>query len=380
MGGRRLVVEADGGSRGNPGTAGYGAVVLDAASGEVIAERAESVGIASNNVAEYSGLVAGLSAARTIDPGAEVTVRLDSKLLVEQMTGRWKIKAHDLRRLALEARDVAAELSAAGGSVTYTWIPRVENSAADALANKAMDGQSVNWTHTPVPEVVTHAGPVTGPSVVKDVAPPDVGPPTRILLVRHGVTDLTVSGRLDGRGGPDPSLNAEGRRMAAAVAAGVRAFIGDGTARVFTSSLQRAMETGGAIADGLGVAASVDADWDEQNFGDWDDQSIGHLIASHPQELRRFRKDPHYSRPGGEARVDLEARVLAAFQRAVAAGGTVVVASHRIPIITVLAHVLGIPHERIWRLATAPASLTLVEVWADGGTSVAFVNDTSHLR
>ena len=416
MGGRRLVVEADGGSRGNPGNAGYGAVVLDAVSGEVIAERAESVGIASNNVAEYAGLVAGLSAARTIDPGAEVTVRLDSKLLVEQMTGRWKIKAHDLRRLALEARDVAAELSAAGGSVTYTWIPRAENSAADALANSAMDGQSVNWTRTRVPEVVTQAGAVAGsgvvtgpdavtdpgvvtdsgvvtgpgvvtasggvtdPGVVRGLAPPDVGAPTRILLVRHGVTDLTVAGRLDGRGGPDPSLNAEGRRQAAAAAAGVRGLIGDGTARVFTSSLQRAMETGGAIADELGVAASIDADWDEQNFGDWDDQSIGYLIASHPHELERFRKDPRYSRPGGEAHADLEARVLAAFQRAVVAGGTVVVASHRKPIITVLAHVLGIPHERIWRLATAPASLTLVEVWADGGTSVAFVNDTSHLR
>jgi probable phosphoglycerate mutase len=58
----------------------------------------------------------------------------------------------------------------------------------------------------------------------------------------------------------------------------------------------------------------------------------------------------------------------------------VVVASHRKPIMTVLAHVLGIPHERIWRLATAPASLTCIEIWADGNSSVAFVNDTSHLR
>ena len=124
MCGRRLVLEADGGSRGNPGVAGYGALVRDAVSGDVIAERAESIGIASNNVAEYSGLVAGLRAAFDIDPGAEVMVRLDSKLLVEQMTGRWKIKSPDLRRLALEARDVVAQLSAAGGSVTYTWIPR----------------------------------------------------------------------------------------------------------------------------------------------------------------------------------------------------------------------------------------------------------------
>ena len=212
------------------------------------------------------------------------------------------------------------------------------------------------------------------------VSKPDVGPPARILLVRHGVTDFTVAGKLDGRGGSDPTLNAEGRRQARAAAAGVRVLIGDSPATVITSSLRRAIETGDAIADELGLRARIDADWDEQNFGDWDDKSMGYLAAHHPQELVRFRGDPHYSRPGGEAHGDLEARVLAGFARAVAAGGTVVVASHRKPIITVLAYVLGIPHERIWRLATEPASLTLVEVWADGGISVAFVNATSHLR
>jgi broad specificity phosphatase PhoE/ribonuclease HI len=376
--GRRLVVEADGGSRGNPGRAGYGALVRDAASGTVIAERAESVGIASNNVAEYSGLVAGLKAAFDIDPAAQVTVRLDSKLLVEQMSGRWKIKQPDMRRLALQARDMAADLNAAGGSVTYTWVPRAENSTADALANSAMDGKPVNWTSTPERAVQTLSTDAVGSGSVGSVA--DLGAPTRIVLVRHGVTDLTSAGKLDGRGGPDPSLNAEGRRQARAAAAGVRAFIGDSSSHIITSSLKRAIETGAAIAEELGVRARIDADWDEQNFGDWDDTSMSFLRAQHPQELDRFREDPHYSRPGGEAHADLEARVLAGFERATAVGGTVVVASHRKPIMTVLAHVLGIRYERIWRLATAPASLTCVEVWTDGGASVAFVNDTSHLR
>ena len=381
MAGRRLVVEADGGSRGNPGRAGYGALVRDAVSGTVIAERAESVGIASNNVAEYSGLVAGLKAAFDIDPAAEVTVRLDSKLLVEQMSGRWKIKQQDMRRLALQARDIAASLVAAGGSVTYTWVPRAENSAADALASSAMDGKPVSWTTTSEP-AVQEPSPIAVQEASTDAVGSlaGLGAPTRIVLVRHGVTDLTAAGKLDGRGGPDPSLNAEGRRQARAAAAGVRAFIGDSSAHIITSSLKRAIETGAAIAGELGVRARIDADWDEQNFGDWDDMSMGFLRAHHPQELARFREDPHYSRPGGEAHADLEARVLAGFGRARAAGGTVVVASHRKPIMTVLAHVLGIRYELIWRLATAPASLTCVEVWADGGTSVAFVNDTSHLR
>jgi len=216
-------------------------------------------------------------------------------------------------------------------------------------------------------------------SVVADHSA-DMGAPVRIVLVRHGVTDFTVAGKLDGRGGADPSLNDQGRSQARAAAAAVRRFVGGSTADVVTSSLKRAIQTGSAIADELGVSARVDAEWDEQSFGDWDDTSFSDLMAHHPQDLLRFREDPNYSRPGGEAHAQLEARVMTAFERAAAVGGTVVVASHRKPIITVLAHVLGIPHQRIWRLATAPASLTCVEVWADGGTSVAFVNDTSHLR
>lgn len=206
-----------------------------------------------------------------------------------------------------------------------------------------------------------------------------LGATTRIVLVRHGVTDFTVAGKLDGRGGPDPALNAKGRQQAKAAATGVRALVGDHPAQVITSSMRRAVETGAAIAAGLGVVAQVDADWDEQSFGDWDGRSVADLVARQPQELVRFREDPRYGRPDGEAHADLEARVLAGFGRVMTIGGTVVVASHRKPILTVLAHVLGIPHQRIWLLATSPASLTCIEVWADGGASVAFVNDTSHL-
>ena len=136
---RTLIVEADGGSRGNPGPAGYGALVRDGGTGEILAERAGYVGIATNNVAEYRGLVAGLRAARGIDPAAAIDVRLDSKLLVEQMSGRWKIKHPDMQTLAAIARSVAA-----GTRVTYTWMPRARNSDADSLANEAMDTESMS--------------------------------------------------------------------------------------------------------------------------------------------------------------------------------------------------------------------------------------------
>jgi ribonuclease H / adenosylcobalamin/alpha-ribazole phosphatase len=134
----RLIVEADGGSRGNPGVAGSGALVADAATGQVLAERAVALGTTTNNVAEYSGLLAGLRAAAEIAPGADVEVRMDSKLVVEQMSGRWQIKDPRLRQLARSCREAAGLL----GTVTYTWVPRARNTRADKLANEAMDGAS----------------------------------------------------------------------------------------------------------------------------------------------------------------------------------------------------------------------------------------------
>ncbi|MFF1767292.1 bifunctional RNase H/acid phosphatase [Streptomyces sp. NPDC058249] len=131
---REFIVEADGGSRGNPGPAGYGSVVIDAATGETLVERAEYIGIATNNVAEYRGLVAGLRAAHELDPTASVRVRMDSKLVVEQMSGRWKIKHPGMKPLAAEAARIFPP-----AQVTYEWIPREQNKHADRLANEAMD-------------------------------------------------------------------------------------------------------------------------------------------------------------------------------------------------------------------------------------------------
>ncbi|MGI8880418.1 MAG: orotate phosphoribosyltransferase [Jatrophihabitans sp.] len=129
-----VVVEADGGSRGNPGPAGFGAVVMDATTREVLAERSESIGIATNNVAEYRGLIAGLTAA--LEVGAvQVAVRMDSKLVVEQMSGRWQVKHPDMRPLAREANELRRKLD----EITFEWIPRELNKHADRLANEAMD-------------------------------------------------------------------------------------------------------------------------------------------------------------------------------------------------------------------------------------------------
>jgi probable phosphoglycerate mutase len=133
----KVIVEADGGSRGNPGPAGYGAVVLAADGDEVLAERSGGLGVATNNVAEYRGLIAGLLAAKELGV-THVEVRMDSKLVVEQMAGRWKIKHPAMKPLAEEA----AGLVRAFDGVSFEWIPRARNARADALANQAMDAQA----------------------------------------------------------------------------------------------------------------------------------------------------------------------------------------------------------------------------------------------
>ncbi|MBK5238760.1 MAG: reverse transcriptase-like protein [Actinomycetales bacterium] len=131
---RQLIVEADGGSRGNPGIAAGGAVVIDGETGELLAEVGVYVGIATNNVAEYRGMLAGLQRAYEFDSEASVHFRLDSKLIVEQMSGRWKIKHPDMIVLANETRNLIGKKS-----VTFEWIPRLQNARADAAANKSMD-------------------------------------------------------------------------------------------------------------------------------------------------------------------------------------------------------------------------------------------------
>ena len=248
---RRLIVEADGGSRGNPGPAGYGALVRDAETGRVLAERAASVGRATNNVAEYGGLVAGLQAALDLDPTAEVEVRMDSKLVVEQMSGRWQIKHPDMKQLALQAQRIARQL----GGVRYTWVPRAQNGAADALANSAMDGKPV------------HRDPAAEAVVLEDEVQPTAEPAPVVTtvthLLRHGQTEHTPERRFSGRN--ELPLSLTGRAEAEAAAARAADL---GIEVVVASPLRRTRETAEIVAAALGLPVEFDEDLVELDFGD----------------------------------------------------------------------------------------------------------------
>ncbi len=216
---QRVVLEADGGSRGNPGPASYGALVRDVATGTVIASRGATIGQATNNVAEYRGLIGALELAREHAPGAIVEVRMDSKLVIEQMAGRWRIKDVRLRGLAERASALAPE------HVTWTWVPREQNVDADALANEALDEQA--RTGQPavvgvVAGVVDDEFPSPHEVAVADHEKPSTSigagwrgrldsDPTVMVLLRHGVTASTVRRLFCGSGGSDPGLVDEGR-------------------------------------------------------------------------------------------------------------------------------------------------------------------------
>ncbi len=361
---RRLVVEADGGSRGNPGPAGYGALVKDADTGVLLAERAASVGRATNNVAEYGGLVAGLEAALGIDPTASVECRMDSKLVVEQMSGRWQIKHPDMKKLAVQARDLARQL----GQVRYTWIPRAQNSAADALANSAMDGTPVHRD-------------LGAPAVVVE-EPAPAGPPAPVVttvthLLRHGRTAHTPERRFSGSS--DLDLSDLGRADAAAAAEAVAAL---GIEAVVSSPLKRCRQTAGAVAEVLDTGIEVERDLRELDFGGWEGLTGAEALAANPLAFRRWRTAVDIRPPGGESIVDVSTRVAAARARILErhAGKTVLIVSHVTPIKLMLAAGLGVGDEVVYKVFLEAASLSTVAWGSDGSSSVRLVNDTAHLR
>jgi ribonuclease H / adenosylcobalamin/alpha-ribazole phosphatase len=374
---RRVIVEADGGSRGNPGPAGYGAVVKDAETGAVLAERHAGLGTTTNNVAEYNGLIAGLRAAAEV--GASIVdVRMDSKLVVEQMSGRWKIKHAALQPLALQARDLASRFE----RVRYEWIPRAQNAHADRLANEAMDTQegrsngSGNGVTAAAPEAPAATVSPTRWSGAK-------GRPTRLLLVRHGQTELSVDRRYSGRG--DVSLTEYGREQAAALAkrlAGVPGLTADqAAAPIVSSPLTRTKQTAQAIADAIGGRVETHPGLLETDFGAWEGLTFTEAARRDPELHARWIRETSVAPPGGESFDAVYDRVRRARDELVAAHAerTVIVVSHVTPIKSFLRLGLEAGPSLLFRLHLDLASLSIVEFYPDGNASVRLVNDVSHL-
>jgi len=377
-GGRRLIVEADGGSRNNPGPAGYGAVVRDASTGEILLSASDFLGVATNNVAEYNGLLAGLKLAQEIDPAAFVEVRMDSRLVIEQMSGRWQVKHPDMRVLASEAAKLSSSFGP--GHVSYTWIPRERNQAADRLANEAMDAgtgssraRGARPAAAPVASVAETATSVTnrivgwGPTFTA----------TSLTLVRHGVTAFSVEKRFSGVG--DPPLIEQGRLQAKAVAA--RLATRGSIDLIVTSPMSRCRETAAVIASLIGAPVEQDDDLREVDFGAWEGLTLETVQERWPRELAMWLADPTISPPEGESYDSLRYRVSRAQQRLVNRhrGMTVCVVTHSRPVASFVASALSAPLESLYRLQVDNGSLTELDYYEDGPQVLRTFNDTSHL-
>jgi broad specificity phosphatase PhoE/ribonuclease HI len=404
---RTLIVEADGASRGNPGAASYGSVVRDADTGELLAELAEAIGRATNNVAEYRGVIAGLEAACTIDPEAAVEVRMDSKLVVEQLSGRWQVKHPDMKPLAERARRAFPR-----NGVTFTWVPRNQNKHADKLANEALDAVAKGevWTsRTPlVPGFA--AGPVaepgSGPGAEAEAAEAeaetdrtsevpapspaagwsaDLGTPTRLMLLRHGVTPLTGEKRFSGLG--DPDLIEDGREQALAAARRLAGAHKEGDPRygridaIIASPLRRTRQTAQAVADATGIDPNFEAGFRELDFGAFEGLTFAEVRDRYPRQLTDFLSSPDVPALDGESVAQVAARAGLARDRMIARfpRKTVLIVTHVTPIKTLLCQALGAPLTAVNRMELAAASLSVIDVYGDGVTNVRCVNDTAHL-
>ncbi|MDK8878305.1 bifunctional RNase H/acid phosphatase [Corynebacterium sp. MSK008] len=372
----------DGGSRGNPGVAGSGSVVYDA-SGETLGEIAYVVGKEStNNVAEYYGLVRGLEACREVG-ATRVDVFMDSKLVVEQMTGRWKIKHPDMQKLAREARDLASSFE----QVTYTWVPRAKNKKADELSNVAMDAAArgdkpgiVKGTGVWVGEKAGEPEDVDKPS--HQTASPahwagSDAPRTRFILLRHGQTQHSAEQRFSGTS--DPELTDTGRDQARRAADALRKF--GHIDAVVASPQARAQGTARIAAGALGLDVVTEDGLRELDFGDFEGLTRDEAVARDSSAFDEWQSSPNNAPPGGESLTALHRRVSRTRSKLQERyeGQTVLVVTHMTPVKSFLRQALGAGPELFKHVFLDLASISVVDYYGDFGV-VRCVNDVAHHR
>lgn len=388
-----FVVQADGGSRGNPGPAAYGTVVADPANGRTIAELAEFFDQATNNFAEYRGAIAGLEYVHSIDPSARIEVRLDSKLVVEQMSGRWKIKSDDIRKLALRARDAHDPTL-----VEYVWVPRADNVRADALVNEMLDlalgggPRSIRrGDEVGAEDVVGQAQESeTQAELIEAIAgeePPrtmvgwaSLGAPTTMLLARHGATAYSLEKRFSGTGGADLPLIELGQQQGSALAREI-ARRGEVT-RIVTSPLLRARQTAELIAQETGLEIEVDELFTECSFGDWDGHTFTEVREKWPDEMADWLASTSVAPPSGESFDACQSRVREGLRGLLDRhpGETILLVAHVTPIKLLVTDAVGAPVDSVYRMELPPCSISKVAWFPDGNSSMFSFAEAAHLH
>ncbi|MBW0092912.1 histidine phosphatase family protein [Pseudonocardia sp. KRD-184] len=203
------------------------------------------------------------------------------------------------------------------------------------------------------------------------------GEPTRLLLLRHGQTELSVGRRYSGHG--DPELTALGHAQAAGAAVRLGRFGSEITA-IVSSPLRRARQTAATVAEATNAPLEVREGLIETDFGSWEGLTFGEAKERDPELHALWLGSQDVAPPGGESFAQVSERIAAERDAILAAhgGGTVVVVSHVTPIKMLLRDALGAGPEILYRMHLDLASLSEVAYYPDGGTSVRLVNDTSH--
>ena len=384
----KLVIFADGGSRGNPGIAGSGTAVYNEDRSQLLREIAYVVGQKStNNVAEYHGLLRGLEAA--VELGAdEVEFYMDSKLVVEQMNGRWTNKHPDMQKLAIEARRLLNQIP----RFSLEWVPRAKNSVADELSNVAMDAAakgdpagildmgSGDGAEAVAADGQDASGEVGGTSAntASSTAAdwrPETGQSTRFILLRHGQTAMSAAKQYSGRANPE--LTELGKKQALAAA---QALADTHIDAVVCSPLRRCQQTAAAVVKGRELRVETVEDLIEVDFGRWEGKTFAEADAADPELHARWLKDTSVACPGGESLRAVHRRVSAARRELQQryAEQTVLVVSHVNPIKSFVRQALDSGPQTPNHLFLELASLSEVEFF-EGGSTLHRFNDVGHL-
>lgn len=386
----KVIIYADGGSRGNPGTAGSGTVIYAADGKTILDEIVYVVGKKStNNVAEYYGLLRGVE--RAAELGAtEVEFFMDSKLVVEQINGRWKIKHPDMQKLAVEARKYINTFD----SFSLSWVARAKNSVADKLSNDAMDACAAGH---PV-GIVRGNRKSVAPEEQEDeaVAEPaettegsstslqpqdwmgDRGDVTRFVLLRHGQTQMSVDKQYSGHTDIELTERGQEQVLAAAQAIANRGIEFD---VIVSSPLKRCQQTAQAAAQALGIdEVETVEDLIELDFGKWEGESFDEVGKRDSDRLQEWMTDSSVSCPDGESLQQLHKRVRKVRKELQErhAGKTLLVVTHVNPIKSFIRQALDGNAAVFEKVFLGVASISDVEFWSEGSL-VRCVNDVGHL-
>lgn len=365
-----IYLYADGASRGNPGPASYGVHIEDE-SGTVVADFGEAIGEATNNQAEYSAVISGLRYLSQTEH-RKVVIRMDSKLVVEQLSGNWKIKNQAMVELAVEAKSLLSKFQA-----TFEWIPRESNAAADANANRALDSGDFSTVTDSAIELAT-----VQPRGIR--APRQYLEPTTLIVVRHGHTVNTERNVISGGDGTDPELSELGLWEAAGAAKAipdlVKFFGLPDVAAIHHSPMQRTTQTAQAIAEITGAALQGDLRLREIGFGEWEMREIAQLETDNSEHVSAWRGSLSAKPPGGESIMDLQERVWESTRELIDEyrTKTVVISTHMMPTRAVAALAYR-SEQAYWGLGTSPAGISIYRFFGEGFAEIFAQNYCAHL-